>query len=532
MIRPHPRRWDWFEVDKELGRSIAQVPGVVFTRGLFEIHRTHLALLDSLEVQTLLESVSQPLRSHEERAALAADRDLVLRVNQQSGLDFVEPRKGVLVADEPRLGKTLTALLAHDPATGPLVVIAPLSTRAVWLRWMKVLWPDETPVVVTGTKIDVDKLRGKPILFAHYDILIHHQMTSIRPGTLIVDEAHVLSNPKSKRTQAVLFFATAAHRAIFLTGTPLWNTSEGLWAILAGVNPGAWGRPHDFKQRYCQPTLTEYGWRYSGLSHEDEWALRRSEVLIARKWSDVRQDLPPIQRTLELVDLDAADLLKLDQLAFELRINDKTLAVEDLNYYRQATGLYKVPLAVELAEQILASGNHVVLWCWHTKVARAIGKKLAKRYASYVVTGDDSEPARERLLSSWKSETEPSPLVITLACGQVGIDLSHAHHAIVVEIDWTPLVIYQAEMRTFDADRPMAITYVGLNHDVDHALIQTIQEKVSAGAMTGMPAAGADFKIPSDEPHQSEAELLISLGQALSRSGPGGTVPFACTPIR
>lgn len=413
---------------------------------------------------------------------------------------------------------TLTALLAHDPARGPLLVIAPLSTRKVWLGWMKRLWPDIDPVVIVGETSDPDKLRGAKIIFGHYGILTHHKITSLKPGTFVVDEAHLISNEKSKRTEAIHFYATVAQRTILLTGTPLQNTSRGLWALLATCNPGAWGRSFPFLQRYCAPVMGEYGWKYTGVSNEIEWALRRSEMHLARTWNQVSPGLPPIQRTIEMIDLDAKALLAIDRLAYELRKNATALTIEDQNYYRQATGLFKVDLAVDLALRSTATPQPVVMWIWHRKVAAAIAKKLTvKKVPCFVVTGDDNLKARDLLMDAWR-ETTNGALIISIDVGQVGIDLSHAHHAIFVEIDWVPLRISQAEMRTFAPERPMSADYLVLNHELDLALVAALQAKIDTGNAAGMAAAGSMFRAPSrDDEIVDDASLIAAFQAAVQR---------------
>lgn len=513
-IRPHRFRWDWFEVDPLLARQIADVPGVrLSARGdCYEIHRNHLPLLGE-EGSGVLEQHHNPLWSHEQRAERVAD--LTLRAHQQTGLDFIEPRRGVLVGDGMRLGKTLMALLAHDvhaQQQGPLVVLAPLSTRHVWLHWMKVLWPNIEPKLMLSSKPTLDEFKGAEIVFGHHDILTHHQSTSLRPGTLIIDEAHLFSNPNALRTKALLFYASVAWRVLTLTGTPLWNRSKGLWSLLAATSPGAWGKAFDFAQRYCQPMLTEYGWKYNGVSQEAEWALRRAEILLARQWTDVTVDLPPIQYNVETIDLDTNELLKLDTLAFELRKNPTGNRIEDMNYYRQATGLYKVPIAVDLAKRFLAAEDDIVVWVHHRNVGTAIAKKLK---TDFWVHGGQSVDERDRILTAWKASPVPAALVIGMDVGQVGIDLSRARHCIFAEIDWTPVVVSQSLMRTFDASRSMSVTFLMLNHEIDRLLLEALRSKVETGELMGVTAAGSMFRLPETDAIADEI-LLAAFNAAIS----------------
>ncbi|HEX7096440.1 MAG TPA: SNF2-related protein, partial [Acidimicrobiales bacterium] len=333
------KRWDWFEVDLETGKPLAQVPGVRYVNGKFQLHRTHLPLLrgrnDELDacVDERLDGAGYEFVGDAARAR-AAGADLELRPWQAEALDWIAPRRGCLLADEMRLGKTLTALLSHDPDTGPLVILAPLDTRAVWLRWLAVVFPDVPVHVIEGKAVDPEAMREARIVFGHFDILTYHQSTVVQPGTLIVDEAHLLSNPRSKRSKSVLFYSGVAKRVILLSGTPMWNTSRGLWTLFAATGAGAWGKEFDFAQRYCSPEMTEYGWKYNGVSNRAEWHARRSECVLARTWREVRPDLPPPRRQTVAVPLDPDQRFEVDFAAAELMAGAKQLDVTVLARYR------------------------------------------------------------------------------------------------------------------------------------------------------------------------------------------------------
>lgn len=506
ILRTH--RWDWFSVPFEWGKALAHVPGFQYKDGRFLVHRSHLVLLDQPEVLEALSSASHTLPV----AAFtrAQEVGITLRPWQASGLGWIEPRRGVLLADEMRLGKTLTALLAHDPRRGPLVVVAPLDTRPVWAKAFALAFPDLEAEYLTGKTLELDR-EFAPIVFCHYDILLYHKMTRLQPGTLILDEAHLLSNPTSKRTKAVLFYASVAKKVIVLSGTPLWNSTKGLWPLLAAASPGAWGKLYDFAQRYCQPELTEYGWKYNGVSNREEWLARRSEVVLARTWKEVRPDLPPIERKVTRIALDTDDSLAVDVAAVELaQAGTEHLDITVLSRYRQAVGKFKVNAAVNVIER---RGGPIVIWVWHKTVARAIAKRL-KDVPVFVMTGDDDGAARADTIEAWNRES-CGVLIATLAVGQVGIDLSHADHEVFVEVDWTPAVLSQAEMRTFSPDRPMTVEYLVLGHEIDEALMTAVLRKLERGNRLDMAAAGSSFTIEEPNSEDDANDLLRELGALL-----------------
>ena len=489
----HRRRPDWYVTPQAWLPEVAAVPAVNLGAGnSLEVHLTHLPLLvrQHPEVAALLPVADMTARGQldEECRQLG----FVPRLHQHSGAEFARSRRGTLIADQMRLGKTLCALLAHDPAVGPLVVVAPLAARGVWIDWFRRRWPDEEPAVLKGKTFVPEAVADKRIIFTHYDILPAWQtsFSDTRIGTLVLDEAHVLSNSRTKRTQAVFLLGARAERVIALTGTPLWNRPYDLWAILAILNPGAWGSHYDFGQRYCDPILGTHGTSYLGTSHEEEFRTRLAEVMIRRTWMDVRVDAPPSSRTVEIADITEAQAYRLEVLAEKVRDFSKArVHAGDLARFRRLLGTLKSGAAADAALRVLDGGEPVVVWAWHRDVAYRIAQELADRgHVAYTITGDDDQPLREATIDAWRG-CSVAALVVTISVGQVAIDLSHARQAVFAEVDFTPTTIAQAEMRIFSPARPMAITYIVVDHTVDRALVGALCKKCEVAETLGVPAA-------------------------------------------
>lgn len=503
-------RWDWYEIPVEWARMLLatpEVPGIVIRpKGTIEVHRSHLPLLAQrgLDISSVADEVVDPPK---------VVGDLVLRPWQATGHAWLKPRRGAVVADAMRLGKTLMALTLHDPSAGPLMILAPLDVRRVWLRWVEQLFPGADVYCLEGRTIDPERLRAADVIFGHYDIVVHHRLVSLRPGTLIIDEAHLLANSNSQRTNGVRFFAGQAHRVLVLTGTPLWNHTKGLWPLLAMASPGAWGgKPFAFLQRYCQPELTEYGWRYGGISNAEEWFARRSEIVLARTWQSERPDLaPPVYRQ-HMVEIDREMTEWLDDAAAEL-MGPGAQTIITIGRYRELLGLVKANAAIDLA---LKREDRVVVWSWHKRVATYIAKTVKEHgRPSFMISGKEPVDKRLAAIDAWAS-TPGAILSATLAVGQVGIDLSAAPYAVVAEFDWTPVVISQAAMRTFDQSRPMTVDLVTADHPVDILLADRIITKLNRAEITQMPAADGGFHM--GEETVDERDLLADLNEIVGKS--------------
>jgi SNF2-related domain/Helicase conserved C-terminal domain len=389
----------------------------------------------------------------------------------------------------------------------------------VWLDWIERMFPGADPLCLAGKTIDVDAVRSASVIFAHYDIVAHHRLASLSPGTLIVDEAHLLSNARSRRSEAVQFFACSAKRVITLTGTPLWNSTKGLWPILATTNPGAWGPNNfDFNQRHCSPTVTEYGWAYGEISNSEEWLKRRAEVVFQADWKTERPDLTPTKRTFVEIPLTAAAIRDLDFAAESLRVTGSVEnAIGTIGRYRQIAGLLKVDASVDA---VFSVDGPAVLWAWHKQTVKTAAKVISKAgRPAFIVHGGTGESVDKRLktIDKWR-ESVNGVLCATLAVGQVGIDLSHSRFAVMTEYDWTPAVMYQAEMRTFTPDRSMTVVYPRVGHPVETLLIDKILTKLSRAESSAMPAAGLGFDLRESNEDGNEDELLKALSAIVSKS--------------
>jgi len=486
-----PRVWpsdkgsDWFVVEGAIEPTkqlLGGSPGYRERRGRIEIHRSQFPVVGLDADRLLTHQVRDPSRAARDRRLGVA-----LYPHQHVGVDFCDRRRGILVADEPRTGKTLQALASHDPARGPLAIVCPLHVRSVWLGWLAKVFPGIEPSIVTGATFRAEALR-RPLVVAHYDILRHHKDLGAHFGTLILDEAHALSRFRSERTRAVALWASLSDQVLALTGTPLWNEVAALWSLLSLVVPGAFGSVRDFGMRYGDPELTAWGWRFEGSSNREELKERLAEVMLYRRLADVAPTLPQITQEAILVPISPDMALEID-LAAEAMRTGVTNTIGGMARTRHAVAAVKVPAAVDLAMADLDRGEPIVIWTWHRDTAQAIAKKLGKKHPAFVVTGDDSIAKRDAALNAWRAV--PGALCITITVGNSGIDLSHARLACFAEFDFTPALVGQASYRTYHASRPMHVRYLVADHPIEQRIVDVLLKKVGHSQAVGVPASEA-----------------------------------------
>lgn len=505
-LRP-AREPGWYRLDPGHIAALYEVPGLRVVGDHVLAHESLLPLLpQDADAARLLTPGAPPAPWYTDKLAEAG---IVLRPTQETAIAFLRQRRGALLADDMRLGKTLSAILAHEPGSGQLVIVCPLMVRAVFLGWLRRLFDPGRIFVMTGRRFD-RAAADADVVIGHYEILPYWQ--SGRPiGTVIFDEAHALTNRQARRTLAAGLLASRAKRVICLTGTPIWNMPPDLWAILTLIAPAAWGSYHEFSRRYGRPEETGYGTVYTGISNEAELRARLDVIMLRRRWVDVVESAPAIHRSVLIADITQTQRNKLDLIAAQLfEAKGKTTAGLFASY-RRALSQVKRVRAVAEARRLAEGGQPCVLWTWHVDLA----KRIAADLGAALVTGETPTKDRDEILAGWKAQPSQA-LVVTMAVAQVGLDFSHARTAIFAELDYTPAMLAQAEMRTFAPTRSMDVIFIVADHVVDRRVVLALSKKLGAASPVGVAAAGEAIGVlhealygPDDPPDMDR--LMASL---------------------
>ena len=127
---------------------------------------------------------------------------------------------------------------------------------------------------------------------------------------LIVDEAHAASNPASALFSCLQTLSTRSRHRFCLSGTPIQNKPEDLWALLSLALPGALGTLIDFKSHIASPVRRAR----SPHATESDMALARQALaalqrqalpfVLRRLKGDVLSELPP--KTISDIIIDLA----------------------------------------------------------------------------------------------------------------------------------------------------------------------------------------------------------------------------------
>ncbi|HIK78993.1 MAG TPA: hypothetical protein EYG04_06305 [Candidatus Poseidoniales archaeon] len=163
--------------------------------------------------------------------------------------------KGILIADEVGLGKTISAInilcsLRARGKNGGVIVICPGGLKR---KWKNEFWHRaDLDVVETKTGADfrhsVERINsGEPlVVIVSHGVLrraeILDWLIQNTPQIMltIVDEAHHIRNPKSRLHDAVTMFSLQSEKVVLLTATPVNLSTDDLHVQLSQLSPDRW----------------------------------------------------------------------------------------------------------------------------------------------------------------------------------------------------------------------------------------------------------------------------------------------------
>ncbi|XP_074646816.1 chromodomain-helicase-DNA-binding protein 8-like isoform X2 [Tubulanus polymorphus] len=246
--------------------------------------------------------------------------DNSLREYQLEGVNWLSfcwyNRQNCILADEMGLGKTIQSITFLKTVfdygiKGPYLVIVPLSTLGNWQREFE-QWTDMNVIVYHGSAISRSMLqeyemyykdeKGQRIpdlfkfnaLITTYEVIISdvELLCQIDWRVTVIDEAHRLKNMKCKLHEGLKCF-DLEHR-VLLTGTPLQNNVEELFALLNFLEPQRFKSSEDF--------VREFG-NLKTESQVDKLKGILKPMMLRRLKEDVEKSLAPKEETIIEVEL-------------------------------------------------------------------------------------------------------------------------------------------------------------------------------------------------------------------------------------
>ncbi|GAY36042.1 hypothetical protein CUMW_019990, partial [Citrus unshiu] len=383
-----------------------------------------------------------------------------------------------ILADEMGLGKTVQviALICYLMETkndrGPFLVVVPSSVLPGWESEINFWAPRIHKIVYCGPP---EERRREKIVHQKFNVLLttyeylmnkhdRPKLSKIQWHYIIIDEGHRIKNASCK-LNADLKHYQSSHR-LLLTGTPLQNNLEELWALLNFLLPNIFNSSEDFSQWFNKP------FESNGDNSPDE----------------VENELP--EKIERLIRCEASAYQKLLMKRVEENLgsigNSKGRSVHNSvdtlipkHYLPPIVRLCgKLEMLDRLLPKLKATDHRVLFFSTMTRLLDVMEDYLTfKQYRYLRLDGHTSGGDRGALIDKFNQQDSPFFIfLLSIRAGGVGVNLQAADTVIIFDTDWNPQVDLQAQAR---AHR------IGQKRDVlvlRFETVQTVEEQVRASA--------------------------------------------------
>ena len=411
---------------------------------------------------------------------------------QKQGIKFLVSKQGGMLLDEQGLGKTVQALKACeqvDPQV--LVIVCPAIMRGTWSHHVANLMPSNIQVVINSYEWYVKLDNYKTLL----------KSIKGKQVAVIVDEAHYIKTPTSKRTKTVQHLLSLDNIVfkVLLTGTPVTRDVDDLYTQLKVFYPDFCRSIFEYRKKYMNCIHSYFGDIYKGFKND----YSRQEIIRLLKNCSVRRtkksaglNLPSIVRQPVYIDINkkiAKQSLEILDYATKVinGVDDYTTYKTDLSEeashiasIRKALGVAKVPQVLQYVEHLLQSGiTKLVLFGVHVDVVNLIYEALREKYKeikTHRIIGATTSMQREKIIKEFQELETPQILVANMiACG-VGVTLTKSHTVVFAELDFTPSNIMQAEARVHRITQEHIVNSIFMiaNDSLDAKILDLIKDKL------------------------------------------------------
>ena len=397
---------------------------------------------------------------------------------------------GACLADDMGLGKTVQtlAVLLERAAGGPALVVAPISVAMNWQSEVARFAPT-LRIRAYHQQRELTDLAGFDLVIASYGMLQSdaEQFAAQHWHTVILDEAQVIKNPSTKRSQAAM--ALTADFRIIASGTPVENHLGELWNLFRFINPGLLGSRERFAERFSNPI--ERGDKQARLHLKrliQPFILRRTKAQVlselpARTEIVLQVELSEQERHLyEALRQEALDKIarmkpdegKAMQVLAEITKLRRFCCNPKLVIKNSEIAGSKLAVFAEVTEELLDNKHKALVFSQFVDHLEIVRAWLEQKGISYQYLDGSTPPLeRKKRVDAFQAGTGDI-FLISLKAGGTGLNLTAADYVIHLDPWWNPAVEDQASDRAHRMGQLRPVTIYRL------VVQQTIEEQIIA----------------------------------------------------
>ena len=380
--------------------------------------------------------------------------------HQKEAIEKLVKNKKFILADDMGLGKTTSTIVAAlETGAKKILIVCPASLKLNWEREIA-NYSDRTVFIAEGKKFSDEH----DFVIINYDILKNfHDLKEKDDSELmranfdlvIMDEAHMISNPQAQRTKIANDIASKSNRVWLLSGTPMTSRPMNYYNLLHLVDSPVAMNWMAYAKRYCNGFQFTVGkrkvWNVTGASNLDELRERTSTHILRRLKEEVL-DLPEKIITPVYLRLKSKDYEELMGEYFDWydanpeESSSLTIQFSKLMKVRKVIAQEKINNTIELAENIIEQGKKVIIFTNFTDTLNIIYNHFGKQ--AVYLDGSCSKFHRQIAVDEFQTNDKIKVFVGNLKAAGVGITLTSAEAVIMNDLSFVPAEHSQAEDRS------------------------------------------------------------------------------------
>jgi Superfamily II DNA/RNA helicases, SNF2 family len=377
---------------------------------------------------------------------------------------MLSENEGCILGDEMGLGKTLQIITLFQEYRNlrkvPVLVIAPVSLLQNWKRECEKFAPELRVLIHHGSQ-----RTGRYKVFSEYDVVVTSYsvavsdisvLNMIRWNIVVLDEAQNIKNPSSNRT---LFTKQISRdRSIAVTGTPFENHVTDIWSVIDFIMPGILGDIKEFNK-----SITD---DLTGAARIEPVL---SPLMIRRLVKDVANDLPekiiipvPLAMSEREADIYEQYRQELNPDGDPEKLN--LVMIQKLRQFCTHPGICEESLCnnpydnsvkyqrfCEILEEIVASGEKVIVFTSYTKMFSIMENDVAVRFSIPVMKINGTTPVEDRqnIVDEFNCVNGTGLLILNPKAAGTGLNITAANHVIHYNLEWNPALEDQSSARAY-----------------------------------------------------------------------------------
>lgn len=419
-----------------------------------------------------------------------------LRRYQEWGVKYILHQGKVLLGDEMGLGKTIEAIAAmvalQNTGMKRFLVVCPASVLPNWCREIT-KHSDLNAIKVHGADRQwklASWLEGGGVAVTTYETV---GVVKLSKGDtidmLVVDEAHYVKNPETKRSKNVIGLIKSSKRVLFMTGTALENNVDEMITLIS----------------YLRPDIAKKAQKYSSFATATAFREAIAPVYYRRKRSDVLTELPELIEYDSWCDMTDAEISAYEAAALAGGKHAMRRVSWNVGDPTQSTKLKRLR---EIVEEAKDDGRRVIVFSFYLDTVAMIHEALGDS-SLLPITGGVSPRLRQNVIDQFNSSPAGSVLISQITAGGTGLNIQAASVVVICEPQYKPSTESQAISRAYRMGQVHNVIVHRLlaSGTIDEKIVEILDAKQTAFDVFADKSVAAEDNLCIDD---KEARRLIA----------------------